>query len=930
MTEAGTPDTPRSPAWKRAWSTSWRGDRRALCTLLALPVVAFVVPALAGHPVIAGDNQIQNYPLRVLSGQVLGSGHLPLWDPWIWSGSPLLGGLNAGSLYPGTWLYAVLPGIAAWTVNLVATYWIAVTGLYVLSRRYGMLPLSAAIGAAAFGFAGAMTAQMVHLGVVQGVAWIPWMVLAELELAELYLPGSAVAGRRTRRGPSSLPGWRLGAPWVLLLGTCGGLVFLAGEPRSMADAAWVCAACPLWWLLRRRRHFEPYAARRIAFVVSVATGAALSLAVGAVQLLPGTDFLSTTQRSTASLSFFGFGSFSPRWIGLLAVPDLFGGDGILHQPQYFSSYNLPEVTGYVGLLALVAAFSLAARSFGHSRSVHARAWSTWIVVGVVGLFLSFGTDTFLGGPLSHIPFYGGLRDQSRNLSIVDIALGLLLAFWVDSKLRETVPRSTATGVGSVGSGRFDVAWADLVGLVPAAIAALLCIGLIAVPSRLESAFGMSSSAAGSARGLTPWAILQLAVALAVVCLVVCWRRVSPTRAHRALVTVFVCDLLLFSVSCSTGFVAGRGVPLVPVASDAARLGNGRFAIYDPAVVKLPGLIEVGETDLNALTRHPSVQGYGSVVSETYDAATGTHLDGTLSPCALEAGAFSPLGLTTLLALPGSVAPRAGGRGPRGATCGVRWPASSSTERRWLLEGPTTVDHVDLDVPASLGLEPAVLGTLRVGIVDPSGVVEFPAAATLSVDGSGLDVGFAHAVSATGIVAAGAGAGQIGDSTVVSGPGVRVELDGPLQDGLDRGDWHYAGKLDGFVVYRRDVAARTVWVEGDPPSARAERLEFDDQTGGETDTVASASAFVVARSEAYSPGWHVEATNLTDGRTQSLRVGALGLVQSVHLRAGRYRLVWSYWPPGLSVGLAASAAGSVLVLLGAIACWRWRRTTPLTG
>ena len=61
-----------------------------------------------------GQPAIQNFPLRVLSGELLRQGHLPLWNPYIWSGSPLLGGLNAGSLYPVTLVFALLPPVAAW------------------------------------------------------------------------------------------------------------------------------------------------------------------------------------------------------------------------------------------------------------------------------------------------------------------------------------------------------------------------------------------------------------------------------------------------------------------------------------------------------------------------------------------------------------------------------------------------------------------------------------------------------------------------------------------------------------------------------------------------------------------------------------------------------------------------------------------------
>jgi hypothetical protein len=75
-------------------------DRRR-CSRCCRADAALRLPALLGHPAIDGDNLIQNFPLRVLSGQQIASGHLPLFNPLANSGTPLLGGLNAGALYPG-------------------------------------------------------------------------------------------------------------------------------------------------------------------------------------------------------------------------------------------------------------------------------------------------------------------------------------------------------------------------------------------------------------------------------------------------------------------------------------------------------------------------------------------------------------------------------------------------------------------------------------------------------------------------------------------------------------------------------------------------------------------------------------------------------------------------------------------------------------
>jgi hypothetical protein len=897
-----------------------RRDRLAVGLLLAVPLTVFVLPALLGHPVIAGDNQIQNYPLRVLSGQLLRSGHLPLWNQWIWSGSPLLGGLNAGSFYPGTLAYVVFPGIVAWTVNLVFLYWVAVLGVYALCRTYRLGRLASLLAAGVFGFAGSMTAQMVHLGVVQGAAWIPWMVLGILKLARLFIPGVAefegagpvaVTGSAvgTERGDRGLPGWRQATPWVLLVGVTGGLVILAGEPRSMSDAALVCGICTVWWGIGgARRSLSPSsgaAVRRFGaswFLVSVAAAAVLALALGAAQLLPGIRFLSTTQRSNVGTAFFGFGSLDPRWSALFLVPDLFGGDGVLHQPQYFGAFTLPEVTGYMGLLACVAVVTLLARSIGRKRSPESRTWSVWIVMVVVGLLLCFGTFTPLGDLLSHIPFYGGQRLQSRNLTIVDFGLAMSLAFWVDARRRQRANDRR-----------------DLIGLAPAYVAVAICVAVIIDPRRLENAFGIAGT--GTAPGLRPWVLLQMVVALAVIVLVVGWPRMSARVARRSLVAVMVVDVVLFSALCSTGFVAGKGVNLLPTASVASQLGSARFAIYDPQVTNLPGLIDVGEADLNALTRHPSVQGYGSAVGKNYDDETDSHFDGQFSPCALEGGVFTAFELRTILATPGSVtqsiAPDvSAGVLPTSATesraCGIDWPSPGATSRSWILEKVTAVDEVDLAVRGLPLIKAATSGGLRVGVVTSGGVVEWPSIDSRIPDSLGVAVRFSQAVDATGIVVRGPNAGLVSDTTIVSGPSSKVTLDGALQDALDRGGWTYSGALAGFGVYKLAFPIQWVWIEGGGVGVSAQRQSVTNE-GGEIDLVTADRPVTVERSEAFAKGWTVGTTNLVTGKTQTLRVEAVGLRQGVSLPAGRFRIVWSYWAPGLTNGLLLSGAGSVFII-----------------
>ena len=175
----------------------WRGDTAAIIALLALPVLVYGVPALLGHPVLPGDDLTQNFPLRVLAGHEIRSGHLPLYNPYIWSGAPLLAGWNAGAAYPFTFVFAVIPPVAAWTLNMILTWAIAGIGMFVFLRacRLGCGP--AVLGALSFAFAGAMSAQVAHFGLVAGMSWVPVQLLCVLRLTgprELALPAGLDRG----------------------------------------------------------------------------------------------------------------------------------------------------------------------------------------------------------------------------------------------------------------------------------------------------------------------------------------------------------------------------------------------------------------------------------------------------------------------------------------------------------------------------------------------------------------------------------------------------------------------------------------------------------------------------------------------------------------------------------------------------------------
>ena len=87
----------------------------------ALPVlVPVLVPmlvfagALLGHVLLApGDGSLYYFPMHVLTSDAWRSLHVPAWNPFAFSGTPLLATSQSGAFYPPNALFVVLPDLYA-------------------------------------------------------------------------------------------------------------------------------------------------------------------------------------------------------------------------------------------------------------------------------------------------------------------------------------------------------------------------------------------------------------------------------------------------------------------------------------------------------------------------------------------------------------------------------------------------------------------------------------------------------------------------------------------------------------------------------------------------------------------------------------------------------------------------------------------------
>jgi hypothetical protein len=895
-----------------------RGDVVAVVVLLALPAVIFGLPALLGRPVLPGDDLTQNLPLRMLAGHQIRAGHLPLYDPYIWSGAPLLAGWNAGAAYPLTWLFAVLPGTAAWTVNLIATWAVAGLGMFCFLRALRLASLASFLGAFSFAFAGGMSAQVTHFGLVAGLSWVPLGLLSILRLSQDRSMAS-------RPGRSVGAGWSGRCRWTAVLAVAVGLVILAGEPRAIDDACVIVLIYAAWQVARLGRRAAPAA-------LSVAAGLTLGVGLGAVQWMPGLAAIASSQRGADSMVLYSSGSLPVRWVLLTLVPDLLGGSGSLGQPSFFGFYNLTEVTSYVGILPLVAAFALLGRLRWRTRPPE---WLVWHVMAAAGMVLALGGNTPLGGLFYHLPLFGDQRLQSRNILVLDLALAVLLAYWADQPFRgpqtRRVTRETVLGV-----------MPPLAAVAAVALAFTWGVGWIRW-------VGLDiSPAAGVVDRLKPWLVPYAVLGSAAAALVMFGRRLRPGLPSRLIAGFVVADVLVFTVlcvvevgagvlstgtapasaagpvraaACRTTTTAAVTAPLRPVAA----LGYpGRFAIYDPDLLDPGQLSGLDPPDNNALGdgAMPSMQGYSSTVDGLYAAATGSHSptgDGqdTLAPAAIADGTLDQLDTTVLLTPSAYLVTQAGGNGPASGPAGTgRRVISAGLHATWYLGNTTDVSTVE--VPDAAASRDAATGT-QIGLVAVDGSTRwFPARAITS---STLAITLPEPVAGVAVVArTSLGRGSLGPPSVVTAGGTAFVADGQLQDALVPPHWTFAG-FDGlFAIFANHDAQPPLRIQALP--GRSVSGAWVKGSGGAPAEPAAATVFSpdgvrVVRSVAAISGWSAT-WHPRRGPATALTVQTDGLVQAVDAPPGLGVVTWSYTPPGLPVGLGLSLAAAALILALALA------------
>lgn len=354
------------------------------------PVLYFLPALLAGSVLCPDDGTIFNTPIRVAAANIMRSGSLPLWNPYIFGGMPLFASAQGGLLFPPNWFYLLFSPQAATNLMVVTSYMLAALGAYLYARRAGASVAGSVVTSLVWQWGGFLVGQIGHINIVQAGACLPWVLWA--------LDGYG-AGR--------------GRKWGVLLAAFVALQTFVGHQQTLAYSLLLAAA----YAVANAYSVRESRARYLWSLALLAAGVLLA----AVQILPTFELLRNSLRADSSYDFFTSFSLPPRMLATFFAPYVAGGgDGRLFRVPYVGPPYYGEMAGYVGALGL----TLAACAVVFKRDAKTKFWTAAALVCLalaLGRYMPFKFYKLI----YYLPVLNLFRVPARHLMEAEFALAVL-------------------------------------------------------------------------------------------------------------------------------------------------------------------------------------------------------------------------------------------------------------------------------------------------------------------------------------------------------------------------------------------------------------------------------------------------------------------------------------------------------------------------
>jgi len=364
--------------------------------LLGLAAVYFGPVLSKGSDVVLSrpgtDTWSQYFYWREFGFASLAKGEIPLWNPYIFSGTPYFAGLQSALFYPPNIVYLFFDTPFAINLSIALHCFFGSLFTFGFARYLAISRAGALLAALAFTYGAPFFLHIYpgHLSNLSTMIWLPLLLMN----VEAFL--------RTKQMRN-----------LLLGGLTLAMQALAGHPQYLFYST---IAVTLYFVLRllvggkcMTRDLVRYAA---GYCLLVLTGVALA----AVQLLPALEFTIHSARQALTYDWVSSFSLPPENLITLLLPDFFG--DMLEVPYWGKNY-LWEMSLYMGAIPVI----MVAAALFLNRT---RETLIFALIGAVSLLLALGKYTpLLSFLYTAVPGFNLFRGLSKFAFVFAFAVSML-------------------------------------------------------------------------------------------------------------------------------------------------------------------------------------------------------------------------------------------------------------------------------------------------------------------------------------------------------------------------------------------------------------------------------------------------------------------------------------------------------------------------
>lgn len=349
------------------------------------------------------DSVRQQYPWRNLSLDLIKRGEIPLWNPYSFSGTPLLGNFQSAVIYPLNFLYLLIEDFASvWSIQVILQTVLGGIFMYVYLHNFKLKRPALILGTLAWIGSGFFVAWQQWNTVVHVAIYLPLILLSVDEL---------ILEKHSRKKTLF---------WMVVFIASLLSSFFAGYLQPFFYIFVTGGVYLLARIYQTKRYKQLLIFAILYFVFFV---------LALPQLLPTLQFIALSARDIDQANWSRPDWFLP-WQNLvqLIAPDFFGNPATLN---YFGIWNYQEFVSYVGIVPLIFALTVL---------IVRRDKKTlfWGALLILALIMALPTPLSKLPFILHLPFISSAQ-PSRIIMLVDFSLAVLAALGLDYFLKKTQP-----------------------------------------------------------------------------------------------------------------------------------------------------------------------------------------------------------------------------------------------------------------------------------------------------------------------------------------------------------------------------------------------------------------------------------------------------------------------------------------------------------